>query len=112
VNENPHVESVPYRGQPYFISEFGGIGWNPEAGAEEASWGYGERPNSEEEFYQRFEELCSTLLDHPDMFAYCYTQLTDVFQEQNGIYKFDRGRKFDTERLRKVQNRQARFEDT
>ena len=32
----------------------------------------------------------SALLDDPAMFGYCYTQLTDVYQEQNGIYTFDR----------------------
>ncbi len=41
------------------------------------------------------------------MFGYCYTQLTDVFQERNGIYDFDRGEKFDTAALRRVQQRAA-----
>ena len=39
------------------------------------------------------------MLDNQDMFGYCYTQLTDVFQEQNGIYYFDRGAKFDMKRI-------------
>lgn len=50
------------------------------------------------------------LLDDPNMFGYCYTQLTDVFQEKNGIYGFDRSRKFDVERLRRVQQRAAAYE--
>ena len=37
--------SIAYRGQPYFVSEFGGIWWNPELAAGEESWGYGERPH-------------------------------------------------------------------
>ena len=102
--------SIPYRGQPYFVSEFGGIWWNPQAGEDEDSWGYGERPASLEAFYQRFERLCAILLDDPDMFGYCYTQLTDIYQEQNGIYKFDRGQKFDLERIRRAQRRQAAIE--
>ena len=44
------------------------------------------------------------------MFGYCYTQLTDVFQEQNGIYDFDRRPKFDTPRLHAVQTRAAAYE--
>ncbi len=44
------------------------------------------------------------------MFGYCYTQLTDIFQEQNGIYRFDRSAKFDLERLRKSQSRAAAIE--
>ena len=36
------------------------------------------------------------------MWGYCYTQLTDVMQEQNGIYYYDRGVKYDMERVRKI----------
>jgi beta-galactosidase/beta-glucuronidase len=102
--------SIPYRGQPFFVSEFGGIWWNPEPRPEEESWGYGPSPENIDEFYARFEGLCSVLLEHPQMFGYCYTQLTDVCQEQNGIYTFDRRSKFDTVRLRRVQERMAAIE--
>ena len=34
--------------------------------------------------------------------GFCYTQITDVEQEKNGIYYYDRSAKFDTERLRKI----------
>ena len=102
--------SIAYRGQPYFCSEFGGTWWNPDARQGEDSWGYGNRPQSLEEFYARFEALCASLLDNPRMFGYCYTQLTDVFQEQNGIYRFDRRPKFDGQRLRAIQGRQAAIE--
>ncbi len=78
--------SLPYRGQPYLVSEFGGIWWNPKAANDEPSWGYGDRPKSVEELYARFEGLCSSLLDNPGVCGYGYTQLTDVFQEQNGVY--------------------------
>ncbi|MEU7096874.1 sugar-binding domain-containing protein [Streptomyces longwoodensis] len=108
--------SVPYRGQPYFCSEFGGIWWDPQEAARasgneaDASWGYGERPRTEEEFLTRFEGLTGVLLDDPDMFGYCYTQLTDVFQEQNGLYRFDRSVKLDVERIRRAQTRPAAYE--
>jgi len=102
--------SVPWRGQPFFVSEFGGIWWNPEAQQGEDSWGYGGRPKSLEEFLVRFDGLCTALLQDPRMFGYCYTQLTDVFQEQNGLYHFDRRPKFDGERLRSIQTRTAAIE--
>ncbi len=102
--------SVPYRGQPYFVSEFGGIWWNPDVKEGEDSWGYGNRPTSLDEFYDRFEKLCAILLDDVNMFGYCYTQLTDIYQEQNGIYKYDRGEKFDLERIRNAQIRPAAIE--
>jgi len=44
------------------------------------------------------------------MFGYCYTQLTDVFQEQNGVYGFDRSEKVDLERIRAAQRRRAAIE--
>lgn len=104
--------SVPYAGQPYFCSEFGGIRWNPEEEEGQGSWGYGERPTTLEEFYDRFERLCAALLDDPNMFGYCYTQLTDVYQEHNGIYKFDRSGKFDDlARIRAAQVRPAAIEE-
>lgn len=102
--------SIGYRGQPFFVSEFGGIWWNPDAAEGEDSWGYGERPKTIEEFYERFEGLCRVLLEDPDMFGYCYTQLTDVFQEQNGIYRFDRSSKFDAGKLHAIQNTRAAIE--
>jgi beta-galactosidase/beta-glucuronidase len=116
---NTHADRVisqPYAGQPYFVSEFGGIWWNEEAAAQAAgtnrttSWGYGQRVADVDEFYRRFEGLVDALLDDPGMFGYCYTQLTDTFQEQNGIFDFDRREKFDTERLRKIQTRLATYE--
>jgi len=104
--------SLPYRQQPYMVSEFGGIWWNAERepGDRTTSWGYGAAPQSIDEFYYRFEGMCKALLDDPTMFGYCYTQLTDVFQEQNGIYTFDRRPKFDLERLCALQERSAAIE--
>ncbi|WP_345752640.1 glycoside hydrolase family 2 protein [Microbacterium rhizophilus] len=108
--------SQPYGGQPHFISEFGGIWWNPDrtdadGGAQDDSWGYGQRVRDEAEFHERFEGLTGVLLADPEMFGYCYTQLTDVFQEQNGVYRFDRSDKLDVARIRAAQERAAASED-
>ncbi|MCU1528114.1 MAG: beta-galactosidase [Frondihabitans sp.] len=106
--------SVAYAGQPYFCSEFGGIWWNasPDAPSQSGttSWGYGERVRSLDAFYVRFEGLVTALLGNEHMFGYCYTQLTDVFQEQNGVYGFDRSAKFDVARIREIQTRVAAIE--
>lgn len=106
INGNTDM-SVPYGGQPYFVSEFGGFRWNPES---KSSWGYGSDPESLEDFYNRFESVCCLLLDNPHMFGYCYTQLTDIFPEENGIYKFDRTAKFDNNRISAIQKRIAAIE--
>jgi hypothetical protein len=52
------------------------------------------------------------LLDDPNMFGYCYTQLTDLMQERNGIYRFDRSTKLDVETVRKAQLRPAACENS
>jgi len=105
----PHHDMPYIPGQPYFVSEFGGIYWNLDED-HSAAWGYGEAPKTIEEFYERFESLTEVLLDHPKIGGYCYTQLTDVFQEKNGIYAFDRREKFDVTRLNAAQSRVAAVE--
>ena len=91
---------------PYLIDEFGGIKWNPSQQMESAqntSWGYGEPPHSLKEFYARLEGLVNTVLSLSDhVWGYCYTQLTDVEQEQNGIYYYDRSPKFDMKRIHAI----------
>nr|WP_249315597.1 sugar-binding domain-containing protein [Bacillus sp. FJAT-49711] len=98
-----------YGGQPYFVSEFGGIWWNPNQ-KDEKGWGYGDRPKSEEEFLSRYEGLVSVLLDNPYMFGFCYTQLYDIEQEVNGLYTYDRKPKFDPEIIRSINSRKAAIE--
>jgi beta-galactosidase/beta-glucuronidase len=105
-----HPISLPYAGQPYFVSEFGGIWWDPDAADADGedrgeSWGYGARVHDEAGFHERFAGLTGALLADPEMFGYCYTQLTDVMQERNGIYRFDRSAKLDVERVRNAQLR-------
>lgn len=80
-----------FSGQPVWVSEYGGTYWNPD---EPGGWGYGNAPKSEEEFAERYAGLTTVLLEHPRICGFCYTQLTDVEQEQNGLYKYDRSRKF------------------
>ncbi len=106
--------SVPYAGQPYFVSEFGGIWWEDSAAGgqdPQNSWGYGDRVADREAFYERFAGLTAVLTRNANMFGSCYTQLTDVFQEKNGLYTFDRRPKFDSERLRRIQCVEAAYEE-
>ena len=67
------------------------------------SWGYGEPPHSLEEFYARLEGQVDALMEIADnVWGYTYTQLTDVEQEQNGIYFYDRTAKFDMARIKAI----------
>ena len=94
---------------PVFVSEYGGIKW---VMAEDATaWGYGKSVTTEDEFFQRLEGLTDALLENPRVFAYCYTQLTDVEQEQNGLLTYDRRFKFAPERYAKIFAKKAVIED-
>ena len=91
---------------PMFVSEYGGIGWDTRDG-----WGYGNAPKTEEEYKARYKGLTDALLDNPKMFGFCYTQLTDVEQERNGVYTYDRKAKFAPEFFREVNERKAKIEE-
>jgi hypothetical protein len=93
------------RGLPFMVSEFGGIGWATEGG-----WGYGSGPKTLAAFYDRYQGLTAALLDNPNFFGFCYTQLTDVEQEHNGLYYYDRRPKFDLTKLHDFTARPAAYE--
>ncbi len=98
-----------WEGEPFFVSEFGGIKWADEA--DQKAWGYGNAPKTLEEFYSRFKGLCDAIMDSPYVLGFCYTQLTDVEQEQNGIYRYDRSVKFDMDRISAAVRRKAKIEE-
>ena len=103
-----------WKGEPVFMSEYGGIRVELAAFNEndkEKAWGYGNAATSLEEFYERYDGLTTTLIDNPKMIGFCYTQLTDVEQELNGIYRYDRSEKFDAEILYKINTKKAAIEE-
>jgi len=89
----------PYCGEPIFVSEYGGILWNPNSSN---GWGYGDSVKTEEEFIERYRGLSETLLFNPYITGLCYTQLYDVEQEKNGLYYYDRTPKFDEKIMKKL----------
>jgi len=109
-------KDAAYKGEPYIIDEFGGIKWDSKArvSVEEndkrknrwKSWGYGKDVSSLDEFYHRLEGQVESILSLDHICGYCYTQLTDVEQETNGIYLYDRTSKFDTDKIHKIFSRQ------
>lgn len=99
--------SAPYKGECYMLDEFGGITWVKKTNASEISasdefWGYGNGPKTLEEFYTRLEGQVSAVLATDHIAGFCFTQITDVEQEKNGIYTYDRQTKFDMNRIRQI----------
>ena len=102
-----------WSGEPVFMSEYGGIRvvlQDVNAENTKEAWGYGNAARSLEEFYERYDGLTTALIDNPKMLGFCYTQLTDVEQELNGIYYYDRTEKFDAQRLYKINTKVAAIE--
>jgi beta-galactosidase/beta-glucuronidase len=95
-------KEVPYAGQPYLVDEYGGIKWVEGKQFAENTWGYGDAPKTKEELYTRLAALTNVILDYEHISGYCYTQLTDVEQEQNGVYNYDRSKKFDMSRIKAI----------
>ena len=104
-----HERRQKYPGGPTFISEYGGIRWSVNEN-EQNAWGYGNAPKNKYEFIERYKGLTDALLDNDRMFGFCYTQLYDVEQEQNGLYTYSRKPKFETSIFRAINSRKAKIE--
>jgi len=96
-----HLPGYPYQGQPILVTEYGGIGL---VSAKDA-WGYGNAAKSPEELLARYDALTGALQQLPECVGFCYTQLSDVEQEQNGLYTYDRKPKLDPAKVRAINER-------
>lgn len=91
----PYAEGYVYEGQPIVISEFGGTAYvRDEAGG----WGYGVGVKDDEEYLQRFSGLVQAI-EKMHISGYCYTQVTDIEQEVNGLLREDRTPKVPVEEI-------------
>ena len=112
VNKAEFVQAVYDGKRPYILDEFGGIKClettpgvelDQKGKPRTASWGYGKSAVTREDFYKRLEEQVDALLSISDkVWGYCYTQLTDVEQEENGIFYYNRDKKYDSARLKAI----------
>ena len=93
---------------PYFVSEFGGSFFDIDAiyeNSEQEStnpWGYGEAPANIQELEARIAALCAALRDNGEICGFCYTQFTDVMQEMNGLFSYDRRPKLPLDKMHKA----------
>ena len=75
------------------------------------SWGYHGKYTAEETFVQKYRELTNALFEE-NCIGFCYTQLYDVEQEQNGLLRYDRSAKLSpagAEAVRQCNIQQKRF---
>lgn len=93
-----YIPGYDYKGQPIIVSEFGGISLKK---SEWDGWGYSGAEN-DEDFINRYNAVVSALLESPLVKGFCYTQLTDVEQELNGLLTYDRKPKVDLEIIKEI----------
>lgn len=91
------AKGYSYKGQPIIISEYGGIAFKEERG-----WGYGHGVESKEDFLQRYKSITQAIKDCEYISGFCYTQITDVQQEINGLLTENREPKVDLEEIRQI----------
>ncbi|HHU79326.1 MAG: glycoside hydrolase family 2 protein [Caldicoprobacterales bacterium] len=98
-NKHKHIfaNGYGYEGQPVLLSEYGGIAFEKDEG-----WGYGNKVKDEESFLERFEKITRAIARPGYFVGYCYTQLTDVQQEENGLLTFDRKPKIAPEKIKRI----------
>ena len=93
-----------YCGQPYINDEWGGFKYVPaeRRASTGEGWGYyGMDLKTPGELIDKIREQAEYMISAPELAGYCYTQLTDIEQEQNGVYTYDRGEKAPAGELRK-----------
>lgn len=91
------ADGYEYKGQPIMITEFGGIAFESDKG-----WGYGHQVRTDEEFLRRFEGLIRAIKSVDYICGFCYTQLTDVQQEINGLLTEERKPKFPMDKIKEI----------
>jgi beta-galactosidase/beta-glucuronidase len=106
VPDNGRVALAPgyqYNGSPFYLSEFGGIAFIP-PGHEvpKESWGYSGIEKNEQDALTRLMGLYQAIARVPAWSGLCYTQLTDVEQEINGLMTYDRKPKFDVKMINQI----------
>lgn len=87
-----------YQGQPIVLSEFGGIGFDS---SREDGWGY-TTANNETEYLSELHRIIEAVAASKGLWGYCYTQLTDVEQEVNGLLTYSREPKADLKEINKI----------
>ena len=96
------VYGVAYNGTPLLMTEFGGIAFRLGTSAAANEWGYSGIEPTAEAFLTRLEGLVKAITANSAFAGYCYTQLTDVEQEINGLMTYERRPKVEPAQYKRV----------
>lgn len=97
------ISGYRYNASPIYLSEFGGIAFIPPgATVPPESWGYSGVEKTPADALARLTSIYQSIAKLPSFAGFCYTQLTDVEQEVNGLLTFDRAAKFDVKAIKAI----------
>lgn len=99
-NRMTSVPGYDHHDKPRLVTEYGGIAMQRDS--QGGNWGYNGSAQDEEAFLKRFEAITQAFKHMPGFSGYCYTQLTDVFQEVNGLLDMERNPKADLDEIRRI----------
>lgn len=94
-----------YNGSPIIVTEFGGVAYRINEEKKSNEFGYGNIAPNKDDFLQRIDSAVVALSNNRAIVGYCYTQLTDVEQEINGLMTYDRKPKVKPEEFAKIFNK-------
>jgi len=98
---NVYAEGYEYAGEPILITECGGINYGSH---ESDNWGYTCADN-EDDFLAQYAHVLHSIMDSDFIYGFCYTQLSDVEQETNGLLTYDRVPKCAPEKICEINER-------
>ncbi|GAB2545377.1 glycoside hydrolase family 2 protein [Gracilibacillus alcaliphilus] len=93
-----YCNSFTHQGEPIMLTEFGGIGFSK---GNSKGWGY-TSAKDETEFLEDYQRVIQAIYQSNAIMGFCYTQFTDVEQEQNGLLTYDRQYKCDPEKVKMI----------
>ena len=90
-----------YDGQPILVTEFGGVSYCPRDKEKEEDWGYSSAENGND-LLEKYRAVITPIIKSTHIQGFCYTQLSDVEQEINGLLTYSREPKIDIDKIRKI----------
>ncbi|WHY67561.1 sugar-binding domain-containing protein [Neobacillus sp. SuZ13] len=93
-----YADGFEHKGEPILLTEFGGIGFKV---GEDSGWGY-TSVKDEQEFIADYRRVMEAVYASKSLHGYCYTQLTDVEQEINGLLSYNREPKCELTKIREI----------
>ncbi|WP_222860511.1 glycoside hydrolase family 2 protein [Bacillus rubiinfantis] len=93
-----YADGFEHQGEPIILTEFGGIGFKV---GEDNGWGY-TSVKDDVAFIEDYRRVMEAVFASKALHGFCYTQLTDVEQEINGLLSYSREPKCELAKIREI----------